>query len=714
MHRSASAGLSALVAITAAQAQAQQNDAVVPAPPTAASSPTGDAPAPVPATAAAVDTPARSAAGQVFTPADFTRFAPRNAYDMLVRVPGFQIRESEELRGLGQATGNVLFNGQRPSAKSDTLFTQLSRIPAATVARIEVVDGATLDLPGLSGQVANVVYKADTFSGQFSWRPEFRAHHTDPLLTRGDVSVSGRAGPVQYELSLNNDDSARSGAGGPTLIRDAAGRITERRDDVWNTHYDTPRLTGRFTIDGPGDTVAHLNAQYQRIYDRYDETGVRVSPGIVDRLRTVREVTGGWNYELGGDYDFGLGPGRLKLIALRRYSHEPYAQEVVVTPLDGTGAIGDRFAQTGKLGETIARAEYGWKLWGAEWQLSGEAAINRLDNVASTATLDADGRFIDTPFPGGIGGVHEDRYETLLSISRPISNTVSLQLVGGAEQSTISQSGTNGITRTFLRPKGSVSLSWKPSDRFDVSAKLRRRVLQLDFYDFLARAFLNDDNANAGNAELRPQQDWTVEVEANKRLGAWGSTKLRVIYRDVQDYVDIVPVDGGESTGNIPAANAGAIDWTSTIQFDPIGWKGARLTSRLLVQHSRVRDPFTGERRSYSDFTDRLVEIGLRHDVPRTDWAYGGDANYNHNQPSYRSSQIDRVYEGPVFASLFIENKDVFGLTLRAEASNLLNARSRRIRSFYAGVRNATQIVALEDRNRLIGPTFSFSARGTF
>src|SRR3546814_9830628 len=109
------------------------------------------------------------------------------------------------------------------------MYTQLSRSPGGNVERIEIVDGATLDIPGLSGQVANIVYRADGISGQFSWKPQFRPHYTDPLLTRGDVSVRGRSGEIEYEASLNNDDSARSGAGGQTLIYDGADNIIERR-----------------------------------------------------------------------------------------------------------------------------------------------------------------------------------------------------------------------------------------------------------------------------------------------------------------------------------------------------------------------------------------------------------------------------------------------------------------------------------------------------
>ncbi|WP_411340565.1 TonB-dependent receptor plug domain-containing protein [Sphingopyxis sp. J-6] len=674
---------------------------------------TGDTPPPAP-----VEAPAGGvsrAARQIYTPADFARYAPKNAYDMLKQVPGFAIRDNEDLRGLGIATGNVLFNGKRPSNKGDDMYTQLSRIPGGNVERIEIVDGATLDIPGLSGQVANIVYRADSFSGQFSWKPEFRAHYTDPLFTRGDISVRGRTGAIEYEVALNNDDSARSGAGGPTLIYDGAGNIIEERSDIWNTHYDTPKLSARVTWDGPGGSVANLGGHYQRKYDRYYEDGLRVSPGQPDRLRSVRDKADSWNYELSGDYQFGFGPGKLKLIGLRRFSHEPYAQEIITTPVDGSTPTGDRFAQVGDLGETIARAEYQWKMFGGDWQLSGEAAFNTLDNVASIAVLNPSGVFVDQPFPGGIGGVSEDRYEGLLSFGRKLTDTLSFQLVAGAEHSTITQTGIDGQTRSFFRPKGSVTLAWVPSADFDVSVKLRRRVLQLSFYDFLARAFLNDDNQNEVNNDLRPQQDWTIEAEANKKLGAWGSTKLNFIYRDVEDRVDVIPVGtDGEAVGNIDKSRAWAIDWTSTINLDPAGLKGVKLDTRLLYQKSSVRDPFTGEKRSYSGWTDTVAEINLRHDIAGTDWAWGAGGEYGHYQPNYRRNQSDKVWEGPVFANVFVEHKNVMGLTVRATIANALNARSKRDRTVYTGVRGDSPIDFVEKRNRLIGPIFAFSVRGKF
>ncbi len=679
----------------------------------------GDAPPPEPTmveTPPSETTAAEAPAGrQVYTPADFARYAPKNALDMLSQVPGFSIRESEQMRGLGQATGNVLFNGQRSSNKSDSLFTLLQRIPASNVTRIEIVDGGTLDIPGLSGQVANVVYEANALSGQFSWKPQFRAYNADPLYTRGDVSMSGRSGAIEYEVGLNNDQSGRSGADGETLIYDATGAINQVRDDAWNSHYDSPKLSGKITWDGPGASVGHANAHYQRIYDRYDEVGNRLSPGFPDELRTVANRFDGWNYEVGADYEFKLGPGRLKAIGLRSFSREPFSQTIVSSFSDGSSNIGDRFTQTGDLGETIARGEYGWQMFGGDWQWSAEAAFNTLDNVAGLFTLDPNGEFVELPFPGGSGGVTEDRYESLLSFGRPLSRTLSFQIVAGAEHSTITQTGVNGLARSFFRPKGTLSLAWKPSDTFDASFKIRRRVLQLSFYDFLARAFLNDDNQNVGNSDLRPQQDWSYEGEINKKLGPWGSQQFRFVYRDVEDYVDIIPIaGGGESIGNIDKASAAAIISTSTINFDPIGLKGVKLDGTVVLQTSRLRDPFTGETRQWSGFTNRQVFLDLRHDIPDSDWAWGASANHNHVLPRYRSNQVDQTWEGPWFASAFVEHKDVFGLTVQAGVNNILGARSYRDRTVWTGLRDASPFAFIEERDRRIGPIFFFSVRGNF
>ena len=678
-------------------------------------------PLPVPpsGTAATVTGPDTSDARTVFTPADFTRFAPRNALDMLRQVPGFSIREGEEARGLGQASGNVLVNSQRLSSKSDDIYTQLSRIPAATVERIELVDGARLDIPGLTGQIANVIARSDSFTGQFRWSPEMRAHFTDPRLTNGEISLSGRQGPLQYTVSIVNNAN-RGGAGGPTLITDRNGTLIQSRDDVVKSVRDDPKLAVRLAIDGPGTSQGNLNGSFQRVPRQFTEHSVRTNIDRSVLLRDLDDRSSARLWEIGGDWEFGLGPGRIKLIGLNRQEHEPYSQSVITSFADGTPAVGDRYAQTGDIAERIARAEYSWKMLGGDWQLAGEAAFNSLRNVAAIATLDDRGQFVDIPFAEGTGGVKEDRYDASLSIGQPLSHSLTLQMIGGVERSTLRQtsapSGTEGqLNRSFLRPKGSLSLAWKASKALDVSLRLKRSVGQLSFYDFLARRFLDDGNANSGNADLVPQQDWSAELELNRNFGAWGSTKLRFVARDVQDYVTVVPVGAnGESVGNVDRARERAFVNTTTVQFDPLGWKGGRLDLNVELTFTRLKDPFDPSHAiSYGSISDRYFEIAFRQDFSGTDWAAGGHYEYTRQSRYHRRFESGRAFEGPVFAGVFIEHKDVMGLTVRADARNLLNGRQRWDRRVYDGPRPNAPIAFVETRDRLIGPIFTMTVKGT-
>ncbi len=660
---------------------------------------------------AAAISPAR--AGQVYEAEFFARFSPRTALEMLVQVPGFAIRDDGGQRGLGQATANVLVNGQRLTSKSEDTFTQLGRIAAKNVLRIELVDAATLAVPGLTGQVANLVVKADGISGNFAYRLEGRPHFTDVLFNRFESSLSGKAGRVEYTLGLSNL-SSRGGAGGETLITQPDGSLIERRDDVITADFDQPKVSLAAKIDAGNGTLINLNGSYRYYWFRYKLDDERSLPGAVDRNRRYREKEHGGNYELGGDLAFKLVGGQLKLIGLTRGNDGPSTNEAIVSYADGRPDTGDRYDQQQHFNETIARAEYGWKAGGADWQLSAEAAYNTLDVDAGLAALDSGGVFVPVPFPDGSGGVKEDRYEGIISYSRSLTKNLSLQATLGGEFSRLSQTGgVQPVVREFWRPKGSLALAWSPRKGLDLSFKARRRVGQLNFGDFLARVFLSDNNSNAGNGELVPPQSWEFELETKKSLGKWGSSTLRLYDYRIQDLVDIIPIGAtGESPGNLDGGRRQGLEWTNTFELAPLGIKGGKLDLKLSLEKSRVRDPLTGQFRPISETQDRVIEANFRHDIPGSDIAYGANLSNYHFQDYYRLNEVGLGWEGPTFAGVFIEHKDVFGLTLRATAGNLLNARNRFDRTVWAGRRNVSPVLLTEHRDRLIGPIFSLLLRG--
>ena len=657
--------------------------------------------------------PAPAEGSHTYVPADFAQFAPQTALDMLNRVPGFAIKQEEDARGLGQATGNVVINGQRLSGKSNDVVTELSRIPARNVERIEIVDGATLKIPGLSGQAANVIVHSTGISGQWQYRPEFRSYYTDPLFTRFDVAVSGTKGPVQYTVGLENRGN-RSGAGGPTWIYSPTGALTEERREEWRGNSDQPKATGRFVFDGPGGSKGNLNLLYRRLYFDYLETGTRTPLGSTANDRKVTEEQHGNGYEIGGDYELGLGIGKLKLIGLSRGSDYPDTTTVVTRFGDIPPAVGDRFTQDGKERETIGRGEYRWNKLGAEWQISAEGAFNSLDSKSGLFEMNPTGGFDEIPLPGGTARVQEDRYEVIGSYGRPLAKNLTIKLSAGEEYSQLAQVGAGGTTRTFYRPKGELSAAWKFSPQTDINVKLARKVGQLNFFDFLASVDVASNIEKSANPDLVPEQSWDFQVEGVHNLGKLGSTTLRLYARQIDDIIDYVPIGAdGQSPGNLDHATLYGIESRSTLNLDQFGWRGARLDTDLQLQDSKVTDPLTGQERHISNSLLRAGSISLRHDLPKSNWAWGADASYELDADYYRLTEVGRQWEGPVWGDLYVEHKNVHGLTTRAGMYNLFAADSRWDRTVYTG-RRTGPVAFVEDRSRQIGPIYSFSIRGKF
>jgi outer membrane receptor for ferrienterochelin and colicins len=664
-------------------------------------------------TASPAAPPAVTADHRVYEAAEFARFAPQTALDMLNQVPGFTIRQATIERGLGQATGNVLLNGQRISNKSDDILAQLRRIPAGNVIRIEIRDGSTLGIPGLSGQVADVVSRSTSLRGQWAYRPEFRARFTDPLLTRFETSISGERGPVQYTFGLENQAN-HSGAGGDTLIFDGGGALIEERFDVWTGKTSQPRASARFVIDGPGEAIGNLNMAYRDYRSTYEEDGLRQSPSLPDRDRDVRDLQDGWDYEIGGDYEFGWGPGKLKLIGLDRLSTLDYDSAVTVDWADGRPRQGDRISRASEEGERILRGEYGWKQDAADWQVSAEAAFNSLDSVTRRFALQPSGQEQEIPFVNGAARVEETRYEVLGTYGRPLSDTLSFQLSGGGEYSELTQVGAGGLSRSFWRPKGQLSAVWSPEPETTVNLRLQRRVGQLNFSDFLASVNLNSGTQFSGNPNLVPPQSWELEAELVRTHGAWGNSTLRLYGARIEDIVDIVPIGPtGESIGNLDEADRYGVEFRATTNLDPLGLRGMKVDSRFILQRSQVEDPLTLRDREISGSLKRFASLNLRHDVPETDWAWGAALSHQKSAQTYRLTELSRQFEMPVAGSLFVEHKDVFGLTVRASAGNVFSGESYLFRQVHAG-RRTDPIAFVERRDRTIGPIFSFEIRGKF
>ena len=668
-------------------------------------------------------------APRVFFPDDFAAFAPRTALDMVQQIPGFTIdggrfgggggggggnNAGNSNRGLGQANGNVLLNGVRIVTKSGSITDELARIPADSVVRIELVEGSTLNIPGLSGRVANVIAEgADGVQGQFEWRPQFGARYADDRWLEGIVSLSGNVGSLEWTVAIEGRP-VRNGNEGPNVITYGNGTFDERYN-AFGSHGDDKRGSTALSYTTAGGTLLNFNGSYlHRRFKSFEYEFVTGPAGTPPLTDDFDQRNRGHDRELGGDIDFALAGGRMKLIVLDSAARMDINTQTVIDPATGAAPFGSRFRQVSQKGERIGRGEYSWSMLGGDWQWSFEGAFNRLDQVGTLQRLTG-GVYVPVPFPSGTGGVREERYESLLSYSRPLAADLTMQLILGGEYSNIRQTGADPNARTFQRPKGSLTLGWTPSPAWNITLKIERRVGQLNFSDFLAAVNLNDNNQNASNNDLRPDQSLGGELEATHDFGPWGSLTVRSFYRRFSDYVTIVPTpSGGEARGNVPFSRIYGVDIHGTLRLDPLGVPGAKINFQLDRRVSRFPDPVEPGFLPVQFAQPRGAEVDFRYDIPGTDLAVGGQYRYQTSNPYYRVAEYghERLFRhNPGF---FIEHKDVFGLTAQFRLSNLLDRPIALDRYVFTGPRGSSPLLFSEHRRRFVGPVANLTVKGNF
>jgi outer membrane receptor for ferrienterochelin and colicins len=649
---------------------------------------------------------------QIYEPSQFARFAPQTAFDMAQEIPGFEISALSTDRGLGEASQNVLINGQRITGKSNNAATALGRIALSSVVRFEIADGATFNLSGVNGQILNVVTKADTLQGNFTWRGRVRGRLA-PMYTNGEVNISGKLGKGDFTLGLSNNDAYRAGGWGPDITRDAKGDVLVTRDYFNYFYEDKPRLSGTYSVTSDAGSILNANAAFGIQRFRRRGTYEVSSPGQLPSTEISSGREGGWNFEGGADYEFALGGGRLKLVGYHSAEYSPISNLFVIDYSNGNASTGERFDQEIDDGESVLRGEYRWKAGKNDWQVSAEGAFNYYDAKSELFELN-NGNFDPVPLPGVTSRVEEKRAQTIVTYGRPLSDTLSLQASLGGEYSQLSQTGEGGLTRSFIRPKGSISLAWKASPALTISSKLQRKVGQLSFGSFLASVDLQNNNDNGANPELVPPQSWLWENEANWTLGKAGSIRFKLdgeLISDLVDQIALSPTE--EAIGNLPGtAKRLRGEVIGSFILDSIGFDGAKLDLTLAYQKTQVRDallinrPISSRGLSYWN-------ISFRQDVPRTNFAWGFIAERDTSTAFYRLDYQSSEVNPSLTNSFYIEHKDILGLKVRATAQNLFNQKEKNREIFYEDRRDGP-IAFTRNTDIEWGPMLRLTVWGNF
>ena len=645
----------------------------------------------------------------VYERAYFETFSPSSALDIVRRVPGFTLELGDaELRGFGQAAGNVVINGQRPSSKADTLETVLARIPASRVARVEIGPG---DLFGseFSGkpQVVNLV---TTAAGGLAGTVNAAAMRTfeGKIAPQGSVSLLLRRGKSTFNASAGFDNYHQNEEGFDRLNTLPDGKLFEYRVKTNDIAERTAYLSGAWEHNDGANRTAHLNLRAERYwFDLRQTNDVTPLTGPVRDDRLSQDYNRR-SFELGGDVTRPLLGGGLKLIGLATRRHRHYVDSSfnrVKSQLIG-GSIQDLKDDRE---ETVARIVWNRSnLGGWSVETGAEGVLNKLDSDNNVFLLDASGGRTRFDLPIDQAVVKEYRGEAFVNAGRPLTRTLRMDLGLTFEASRLTVSGDAEAERVlkFLKPKA--TFDWRPKGGWHAQLSISRTVAQLQFEDFISVAELTNDRVNGGNADLLPQRAWEVLATVERPILGDGLIKVEAGYNRISLVQDRIPTpEGFDAPGNLGDGSAFILRNTIDAPLGRFGIKGGRLNLYLSYVKTSVEDPYTLRQRTFSGNSPFIGTLSFRQDLGK--FAWGFEASVQAATRYFRRNEIDRPYSQNPYVSAFAEYRPAQKTTLRLGLDNLTDAHSYRNRTFFTPDRRnpLPDLFEHRDRNKHVVPTIS-------
>jgi outer membrane receptor protein involved in Fe transport len=655
----------------------------------------------------------------------FVAYAPVTALDMVRRIPGFSIAGDEGRRGFGENAGNVLIDGDRPSSKSDDIFTILSRIPASEVEHIELTEqaGADSETQG-QGQVVNVVRKVSAkVSGTYEGNLVFG--HRYGFQPSANASATLRRGKTTYELNFSSY-SERIYGYGPEDFKTGTGALTERRYYRGEGGYDEAAIGGAIKTR-IGGAKLNLNGRVRwndgfdhRLGEFSNAAGADIGDEVLNRGGPINDI----NYEVGGDIEFGLAPKlNTKIIGLYRAATDSNDFTIEALRVGQPAELFETRSRN-KPVEAVARIQNDWSgISNHAIQFGGEIAYNRLDARFSAASTVGG---VVTAFPPSDVLVEETRIEPFVTDVWTISPQWKIEAGAIAEFSKLTLSGDSNAARRFKFIKPRAIATWTVNPQTMLEFRADRQVAQLDFEEFATSIDVTLGNqVDVGNADLVPEKVTTFSALIRHKFLERGSIQLKGDYQSVSDTQDLVPVTLRDAAGNITAQFDGAGNigsskrWNGeleiTLPFDwltkPAGITGIEVKYTGHYHDSRVTDPVTGLKRRMSNRPLWHQEWALRHDIAGTGFVYGVTVNVQDANNAYFLNEFRSQKDG-VRTNLFVEYSKFKLGTLRLQYTSIPDF--SRDRFIYTGTRSGGSVTQIVNRKRYLDPLIQLTLSGKF
>ncbi|PCJ25862.1 MAG: hypothetical protein COA96_06330 [SAR86 cluster bacterium] len=680
----------------------------------------------------------------------FDQYEPFSVNDMLDRIPGINVARNgagnnndspgssggSGRRGLGLGGDQVLINGRRTTGKENEGNSLLSRIPADQVQYIEIIRGTSNNLDVRGGnQIINIVLLDSDTRSSFAYEINADHYHDGEFKPGGKLSLTGQNGAFDYLLSAESEPRWENRVGFETsILPNGAANDNVRRVSTIDSQ---PLVLGaNLGYQFGANDIAHFNAQY----NDSDAPSIE-NRTIINRLVSPASYefefddTSDSNelWEIGGDYEhiFANGARWKTLFIINEKETESLRERFEISNIGrNTTHTKDLFLSNfNRYQERIARTSYSFNLGESQGLEFGiERAQTTLDSSLQLGLLSATGAPSAsfgglTPVTDSNATVEEIRYESFVVHNWQINRRMSLESTLIVESSEIEQSGDIKKKRDFdfVRPKVDYRFNITPALQF--RATVEKDVSQLSFNDFTANINGGDDdqNAVAGNPDLRQEQSWRYDLNLEYRFNNdTGVINTNLFYHDLEDVIGKIDVSTTSSilsaNGNIGDGERYGINIDLSLRLGFIDLPEVLVTSRLALEDSSVPDSFLAIDRRLSRQGRGSYNLGFRHDLPRWNMNYGFTYR-NSIKDNIKVYDIDKIesYNSDAFSILFLEIQGWAGLTYRFEATNIHESKRCRIRSRYVNGTIATGVLSeIENSCSHTGEKYAIKIRGTF
>jgi len=713
----------------------------------------------------------------------FQRFEPLTAGDALKRVPSVaflsDVLESDgvRLRGLDPAYTQILINGEKvPGAGSgsgafgsgaDSAFF-VDRIPAELIERIEIVRSASANRSGdaVAGAINIVLRDAYALDGGFVRAGALMFDDKRIRETVGGV-WGGQVGPGRLLVGANlqgrrnpkNKTSLRyDEPGAPINNSEVQTDVRNGTDYSANASYQVPLAGGDFDISGFYVHTDRYQNEDSIEYNKDIRNNANLSTLNDNDVKIDQDswsLNGKYRHEMfGGATSVKLGYASFKDEEAEFEDETEYLRDATPYP-DGDRITRDKSRTELKDTEFSAKLEHKRDLaddvqleFGVQYEkkerdlLVTEVPRNRYNLPSANPPAFGPYGVVD----GGDAAFEQTRIDPYVMAS---GKSGALKWEAGLRYETTDVSIEDRTVPAkvdndykVLLPSASVRWSLTAQDQVYVSGA---RTVRRPSFDYLSPAKLEGefgDNDFQGDAQLKPEKAWGLDVGYERRLGKQGVAGVNVFYRKVSDLLEVYNT-GDYSKGALDAYDD-AIDDGATpeeaaeeltsfvlgarntgkgkvwgIEFDlstPLTVIGLENTGVFLNYSwldSDVNDEFGS--RKFNSQSDYVLNVGFIQDLPT--WGASFGASYRKQGEAYSrvvGEEVTTTYGADL--EIFLEKRIGKDLTIRLTGSNLLDAEKKESFNKFTTIedQNDRSFDEYELEAENAGPVFQLIARLAF